>query len=90
MTEFERLRAELADAVARGDEAARRVLEEELRGHVRQLLQSDLEAARELAALLQEERSSPGQSAPASGGVTFSNNTFHGPVLGSGTQFNAL
>ncbi|MEU1019755.1 hypothetical protein [Streptomyces sp. NPDC005898] len=90
MPEFDRIRTGLADAAARGDETVRQALEEELRGHVRQLLQSDPAAGWELASLVRDERNGTVVTAPVPGAVTFSNNTINGPVLGSGTQHNTL
>jgi hypothetical protein len=90
VTDLDRLRAGLVDAVARGDANVCRALEDQLRGYVRQLLHSDPGAARELAVLVQDEQTGADENAPASGGVTFSNNTINGPVLGSGTQHNTM
>lgn len=90
IAELDRLRAGLADAVARGDGTVYQTLEEELRGHVRRLLESDPVAARELAGLVREQAAGGVESAPAPGSVTFTNNTINGPVLGSGTQHNTL
>ncbi|MFD8238931.1 hypothetical protein ACIPJE_09995 [Streptomyces albidoflavus] len=82
---FDRVREELADAVADGDARRQRALSRELRGYVRDLIDVGPLAVADLLASAAEEVEPGGRAA-----VSLVNNTIIGPVQGSGVQINSF